>query len=66
MLFGKYTQTYYPRARVRFICYDGTEEKFGTQINVIKDVAFDGNILKMTRDSITFLDTQIKEKTYLG
>ena len=66
LLFGKYPQTYYPRARVRFIRYDGTEEKFGTHMNVIKDVIFDGNILKMAKDSIAFLDTQIKEKTYLG
>lgn len=66
LLFGKYPQTYYPRARVRFIRYEGTEEKFGTHMNVIKDVIFDGNILKMAKDSIAFLDTQIKEKTYLG
>ena len=66
LLFGKYPQTYYPRARVRFIRYEGIEEKFGTQMNVIKDVSFEGNILKMAKDSIAFLDTQIKEKTYLG
>lgn len=66
MLFGKYPQTYFPRARVRFIRYEGTEEKFGTQMNVIKDVIFDGKILGMVKDSIAYLDTQIKEKTYLG
>jgi ATP-dependent DNA helicase RecG len=66
LLFGKHPQTYFPRARVRFIRYEGTEEKFGTQMNVIKDVVFDGNILKMAQQSIAFLDTQIKEKTYLG
>lgn len=66
LLFGKYPQTYYPRARVRFIRYEGIEERFGTQMNVIKDVSFEGNILKIAKDSIAFLDTQIKEKTYLG
>ncbi len=66
LMFGKYPQTYYPRARVRFIRYEGIEEKFGTHMNVIKDISFDGNILKMAKDSIAFLDTQIKEKTYLG
>ncbi len=35
-------------------------------MNVIKDVIFKGTILKMVRDSIAYLDTQIKEKTYLG
>ncbi len=33
LLFGKNPQMYFPRARVRFIKYDGIEEKFGTQMN---------------------------------
>lgn len=35
-------------------------------MNVVKDVLFEGNILKMIVDSIAYLGTQIKEKTYLG
>ena len=35
-------------------------------MNVIKDVIFEGNILKMITDAVAYLDTQIKEKTYLG
>lgn len=37
LLFGKNPQLYFPRARVRFIRYEGTEERVGTQMNVIKD-----------------------------
>lgn len=66
LLFGKNPQLYFPRARVRFIRYEGIVEKSGTEMNVIKDVIFEGNILKIINDSIVFLDTQIKEKTYLG
>lgn len=66
LLFGKNPQLFFPRARIRFIRYDGIEEKFGTEMNVIKDVIFEGTILKMIRDCIAYLDTQIKEKTYLG
>ena len=66
LLFGKVPQKFFPRARVRFIRYEGVEEKFGAEMNVIKDVIFKGTILKMVRDSIAYLDTQIKEKTYLG
>lgn len=66
LLFGKNPQLYFPRARIRFIRYEGTEEKFGTEMNVIKDVIFEGTVLKMIRDCIAYLDTQIKEKTYLG
>jgi ATP-dependent DNA helicase RecG len=66
LLFGKNPQKFFPRARVRFIRYDGIEEKFGTEMNVIKDVVFEGTILKIINDSIAYLDTQTKEKTYLG
>ncbi|MCR5736871.1 MAG: putative DNA binding domain-containing protein [Eubacterium sp.] len=66
LLFGKNPQLYFPRARVRFIRYEGTEEKFGAEMNVVKDVIFEGNILNMIEKSIAYLDTQIKEKTYLG
>jgi len=66
LLFGKDPQNFFPRARIRFIRYDGTEERFGAEMNVVKDVVFEGNILKMVMDSIAYLDTQIKEKIYLG
>ncbi len=66
LLFGKNPQIYFPRARIRFIRFEGTEEKVGTEMNVIKDVIFEGTILKMIQDCIAYLDTQIKEKTYLG
>lgn len=66
LLFGKNPQLYFPRARVRFIRYEGIEERVGAQMNVIKDVIFEGNILKMITDAVAYLDTQIKEKTYLG
>ena len=66
LLFGKNPQDFFPRARVRFIRYDGTEEKVGTEMNVIKDVIFEGNILKIIQDSINFLKTQTRERTYLG
>ncbi|MCM1498242.1 MAG: putative DNA binding domain-containing protein [Clostridium sp.] len=66
LLFGKNPQLFFPRARIRFIRYEGTEEKFGTEMNVIKDIIFEGTILKMIQNCISYLDTQIKEKTYLG
>lgn len=42
------------------------KKKFGTEMNVIKDVIFEGTILKIIRDSIAYLETQIQEKTFLG
>ncbi len=66
LLFGKNPQKFFPRARIRFIRYEGTEEKFGTAMNVIKDVIFEGTLLNMINESISYLDTQVKERTYLG
>lgn len=35
-------------------------------MNVIKDVIFEGTLLNMINEAIAYLDTQVKEKTYLG
>ena len=66
LLFGKRPQDFFPRARVRFIKYDGTEEKVGREMNVIKDVTFEGRILSQIEQTISYLETQVKEHSYLG
>ncbi|MCG8502307.1 MAG: putative DNA binding domain-containing protein [Firmicutes bacterium] len=66
LLFGKNPQHYFPRARVRFIKYQGVIEKTGTRMNVIKDIIFEGTILEMLQKSLDFVGTQIKEFTKLG
>ena len=66
LLFGKHPQIFFPRARVRFIKYFGTEEKVGREMNVIKDVTFDGRILEQIQKTVEYLETQVKEHSYLG
>ena len=66
LLFGKNPQYFFQRARVRVIKYEGTEEKVGREMNVIKDVIFEGPILELANKTIDFVGTQIKEHTYLG
>ncbi len=66
LLFGKNPQRFFQRARVRFIRYDGIEAKVGTEMNVIKDIVFDGRILDVVRQSLNFVRGQIKERTRLG
>lgn len=66
LLFGKKPQQFFPRARVRFIRYMGTEEKVGREMNVIKDVTFEGRILDQIKKAIDYLESQVKEHTYLG
>lgn len=66
LLFGKKPQLFFPRARVRFIRYMGTEEKVGREMNVIKDVTFEGRIIDQIRKTIDYLESQVKDHTYLG
>ncbi len=66
LLFAKRPQNFFPRARVRFIKYFGTEEKVGREMNVIKDVTFEGRLLEQIQKTIDYLETQIKEHSYLG
>lgn len=65
LLFGKRPQDFLPRARVRFIKYEGIEEKTGSEMNVVKDIIFEGKVYDMLEKSIEYIDTQIKEKTFL-
>ena len=66
LLFGKNPQRFFPRARTRFIRYEGTDEKVGTEMNVIKDVTFESTILSQIRQTISYLETQVREHSYLG
>ena len=66
LLFGKNTKHFFPRARIRFVRYEGTEAKVGAKMNVIKDVIFDGRILQVAEKALDFVRGQIKERTYLG
>ena len=66
LLFGKYPQKFFPRARTRFIRYEGVDEKVGAEMNVIKDVTFEGTILNQVKKTIEFIETQVREHTFLG
>ncbi|MBQ9886478.1 MAG: putative DNA binding domain-containing protein [Lachnospiraceae bacterium] len=66
LLFGKKPQDFFPRAFIRFIRYDGTEALVGKDMNVVKDVIFDGRILEQVEKAVEFIKIQMKEKTYLG
>ena len=42
LLFGKDPQKFFQRARIRIVRYLGDEERFGREMNVVKDVSFEG------------------------
>lgn len=66
LLFGKNPQRFFPRARVRFVRYEGKTAEVGDRMNVVKDVKFTGRILEQVEDTTTFIKTQIREYTKLG
>ncbi len=66
LLFGKNPQRFFPRARVRFVRYEGKTAEVGDRMNVVKDVKFSGRILDQVRDAVAFVKTQIREYTKLG
>lgn len=66
LLFGKNPQTFFPRATIRFIRYEGVEAKVGKDMNVVKDMEFDGRVLDQVIKSVDYIKTQMREKTYLG
>jgi ATP-dependent DNA helicase RecG len=65
LLFGKNPQKFFPRARIRFIKYEGVEEKIGPAMNIIKDIIFEGTVLQSLQKTIEFVGTQIREYTRL-
>lgn len=66
LLFGKRPQDFFPRARLRFIRYAGTEEKVGAEMNVVKDVIFGGRLINQIRQAVAYLETQVKEHSHLS
>ena len=66
LLFGKNPQRFFPRARIRFVKYRGTEEKVGAEMNVVKDITFEGTILNQINKMVELLELQIDEPTFLG
>lgn len=66
LLFGKNPQKFFPRARVRFVRYEGKTAEVGDRMNVIKDVKFTGRILDQVNEAVNFVKTQIRDYTKLG
>lgn len=66
LLFGTNPQCFFPRARIRFVRYEGKTAEVGDRMNVVKDVKFTGRILDQVREAVAFVKTQIREYTKLG
>lgn len=65
LLFAKNPTKYLPQARLRFIRYDGTSAKVGTELNIVKEQTFDGSIPDIIQKAKTFISTQFREFQFL-
>ena len=45
---------------------EGVDDKVGAEMNVIKDVIFEGTILSLVKKTIEFIEPQVREHTFLG
>lgn len=65
LLFSKNPTKFLPQARLRFIRYDGTHAKVGTELNIIKEQTFEGAIPDIIQKSKAFISTQFREFQFL-
>lgn len=65
LLFGKYPSRFLPQARVRFIRYEGSEMRVGTEFNVTKDVSFEEALPRLINKVKDFVATQLRDFQYL-
>jgi ATP-dependent DNA helicase RecG len=66
LLFAIDPRSVTPGARIRFMRYDGTEEKTGKQYNVVKDVFVDGPVPVVIQETESVVAGQIRDFTRLG
>lgn len=66
LLFALDPRSIVPGARIRFMRFEGREERTGSAFNVVKDVFFDGPVPIQIRDAEQFIVSQIRNFTRLG
>ncbi|MBL7788936.1 MAG: putative DNA binding domain-containing protein [Chitinophagales bacterium] len=65
LLFAKDPEKYITSASLRYIKYEGTEAKTGTELNVVKDVRFENNIPWIIDSVKKFLIATLKDYYFL-
>lgn len=66
LLFGKNPSIYFPCARLRVIKFEGNDFQTGTAMNIVKEKTFDKNIYKILAESKDFINSQLREFSYLN
>ena len=65
LLFAKNIQQFYPNCRIRFVRYDGSFAKVGTEINITRDYSIEYPLLRIIDKAKEFIATQLRDFTAL-
>jgi ATP-dependent DNA helicase RecG len=66
LLFAVDPDRYIRDARVRYLRYDGEEQRSGNDFNVVKDHSFEGPIPRLIGEISTFMEASLRDYYYLG
>ncbi|MGL9746207.1 ATP-binding protein [Enterococcus sp. DIV0170] len=66
LLFSDNIRAFMPSARIRFMRYEGVKAESGSRLNVVKDVTFDKALPTVIRETEKFIETQLRDFTFLG
>ncbi len=66
LLFAKNIIQFYPNCRIRFIRYDGTKARTGSDINITRDYNIERPILGIIQEAKDFISNQLREFTALN
>lgn len=61
LLFARNIQQFYPNCRIRFVRYEGTSAKIGTEMNIIRDINIEMPLLRIIDKTRDFIKTQLRE-----
>lgn len=65
LVFSKDPERYIPSASVRYVRYEGTTAKVGTEHNVIKDQRFENNIPRLIEELTYFIRASLRDYYFL-
>lgn len=61
LLFARNVQQFYPNCRIRFVRYDGTFAKTGTEMNIVRDYNIEQPLLRIIDKARDFISAQLRE-----
>ena len=66
LLFSDNITAFMSSARLCFMRYEGVRVESGSRLNIVKDVTFDKALPTAIREARAFINTQLRDFTFLG